>query len=164
MIDQATLKSQLDYDPLTGIFTWRVSRPGVKAGSRAGCKKGDGYVVITVARKQYLAHRLAWLFVFGFLPDEGMIDHEDGDPSNNAIRNLRPATGFQNQMNRRVSKASTTGVKGVSYSASRKKYQAIISANGKRKMLGYFSTVDLAARAYEAAADQLHGEFARPSS
>jgi len=158
MITQKELKEQLHYDPLTGIFTWRVSRPGVKAGKVAGCRR-DGYWVITLNRRGYGAHRLAWLYVHGTLPDE--VDHRDGDPGNNRIDNLRPATRAQNAANRGINKNNRTGFTGVSFIKARGKFQASIGINGKNVNLGMFDTAEDAAEARRKAAAETYGEFAR---
>jgi len=158
MITQEELKRQLHYDPATGAFTWRVSRPGVKAGKVAGANRGQ-YRVITVNRRTYGAHRLAWLYVHGNLPDE--IDHRDGDPSNNRIKNLRPATRAQNAANRGIFKNNKTGYTGVSFIQSRGKFQATIGVGGKNVTIGLFDTLEEAAAARSAATKKVHGEFAR---
>lgn len=49
----------LDYSPATGNFVWR------KSGGVAGCETANGYTVIGINGRLYLAHRLAWLVVHG---------------------------------------------------------------------------------------------------
>ncbi|MGE8141834.1 HNH endonuclease [Novosphingobium sp. NPDC080210] len=161
-ITQQQLREQLDYDPSTGVFTWVVSRPGVARGKVAGCIQGD-YVAITIHRRRYLAHRLAWLFENGHLPDEREVDHRDGDGLNNRIANLRLATRAQNGANRGVSRNSSTGHTGVSFIRSRGRFQATIGINGKNICLGQFKTLDEAVEARRLAASDMHGEFTRRS-
>lgn len=158
MISQRELREQLHYDPLTGVFKWRVSRPGVAAGKIAGNRR-QGYWVITIDRRTYGAHRLAWLYVHGTMPKE--VDHRDGDPGNNRLDNLRPATRAQNGANRRVCKSNKTGYTGVSFIKSRGKYQATIGINGKNVNLGLFDLLEEAVQARMAAAEKMHGEFVR---
>lgn len=67
----------LIYDPLTGEFTWKVSSPRRKAGSKAGGVSGAGYIYIGFQKRIYLAHRLAWFIMEGTVPD--YIDHIDGN-------------------------------------------------------------------------------------
>jgi hypothetical protein len=86
------LKSLLTYDPNTGIFIYNY-RHGAWAlkGSEAGRCDKDGYLIITINKKAYSAHRLAWLYMTGEHPKE-FIDHKDGNKSNNKFENLREAT------------------------------------------------------------------------
>ena len=82
------LRELLNYDPLTGVFSWRVNgrgRSGV--GTVAG---GSNHKRIAIDKKEYFVHRLAWLYVHGCWPTED-IDHINGDPSDNRIANLREA-------------------------------------------------------------------------
>ncbi|WP_292613113.1 HNH endonuclease signature motif containing protein, partial [Nitrobacter sp. 62-13] len=83
----ACVRELLHYDPETGRFTWRS---GQKAGRAAG-SIGGRYVQIMIGKKNYLAHRLAWLYVHDSPPLEE-IDHVNGDPRDNRINNLRLAS------------------------------------------------------------------------
>lgn len=93
------------------------------------------------------------------------IDHINQNKLDNRRTNLRMATKAQNLMNRGPNKNNTSGYKGVSHvhSSSRlktKQWKAQIVVSRKLKPLGYFSTPELAAMAYNAAALKYHGEFA----
>ena len=94
------LKQLLNYDPLTGIFTWVVSRNRrVKIGQIAGYLNSPIlHRRIEIDGKSYGAHRLAWLYVYGYFPC-GVVDHIDGNPSNNKITNLRECTQGENSRN-----------------------------------------------------------------
>lgn len=59
------LRKVLDYNPETGKFVRRIARSNQRAGTETGCINTLGYVVIMVDYKLYLAHRLAWLYVYG---------------------------------------------------------------------------------------------------
>lgn len=90
-------------------------------------------------------------------------DHADGDGLNNKKSNLRPATCSQNQANARKRKDNTSGFKGVSWHRRHKKWYACLSHQGKIRFLGLFEDAERAAQAYDSAAIELRGEFARPN-
>lgn len=160
MITQEQLKQILNYDPETGIFTWKISpRRAVHPGTVAGSENGHGYRQIFYRGKTYLSHRLAWLYVHGSLPPSD-IDHVDGNGLNNAITNLRLCTKTQNMGNRKPNKNNTSGYKGVSWDKRKKKFRAQIRQSGKCKFLGYFDTIEQAAEAYNQAAVVYFGSFA----
>lgn len=154
-ITSRELKAILAYDPLSGVFTWAIDRNRVKAGKRAGSiSSGRRYVMIN--KKMYFEHRLAWLYVYGKFPD-GVIDHIDGNPLNNAIANLRDVSVSVNQQNLKKAKAnSTSGLLGAIYDSFTGKYIARIKANGKSINLGRFSSPDDAHEAYLKAKRKLH--------
>lgn len=89
------------------------------------------------------------------------IDHKDGNGLNNTRGNLRIATHQQNACNRRLPSHNTSGHRGVSWAKFCQKWQARIQIDGKKKNLGYFATLEEAAQAYNKAAKEFHGEFAR---
>jgi hypothetical protein len=91
---------------------------------------------------------------------KGMVtDHENRDPLDCRRSNLRVVTKAESQWNKGPYKTNKSGYKGVSFDINRNLWQASITANGKRRFLGRFSTVKQAARAYDAAAAELHGEY-----
>lgn len=155
----------LDYDPITGVFTWKP-RPHDKrwtvryAGKQAGVLESSGYRQIKVRGKLRMAHRLAWLIMTGVWPEE-WIDHENLDRDDNSFDNLRQATKSQNHANRRAYRTSKTGLKGASFNARTGKYRAQISHGGKVYWLGAFETPEEAHAVYALAARERHGEFAR---
>lgn len=92
---------------------------------------------------------------------EGMdVDHIDGDGLNNTRANLRIATHQQNLCNRGMPRSNTSGFKGVCYNNSRRRWQAGIGLNGRNIYIGRFRTPEEAARAYDAKAKEIYGEFA----
>jgi len=154
------LRSDLDYDPETGHLTWKANRTGVSKGALAGKLEKNGYRRITVRRKVYLAHHLAWLHVTGHWPTK-TIDHIDGDPDNNSFSNLRQATMSQQQQNRKRHSTNKSGFKGVSKTSDGYSWRAAIRTNGKTMHLGRFKTPQEAHKIYCAAAEKYFGKFAR---
>mgnify|MGYP001596246970 CR=1 FL=1 len=92
ILSHKRLLEVLDYNPKTGIFTWkeRLSHR-IYIGDKAGCKRIDGYYIISIEGKRYYNHQLAWYYIYKEWLDVD-IDHKDRDTSNNSIKNLRPAT------------------------------------------------------------------------
>jgi hypothetical protein len=122
---------------------------------------GNGYIVIPVDGKQYPAHRLAFLYCTGEMPEE--IDHANGCRSDNRFANLRSCTRSQNNANRRSSGRNTSGYKGVTFSKANKAWIAAITVAGKHYYLGSFPDKTEAAKAYDKAAIEYFGEFATPN-
>lgn len=138
MITQKEIKRQLRYSPETGIFTNRIQRSSsALEGDVSGCPQIDGYLSIKVSGRSYLAHRLAWLYVYGFFP-ENEIDHIDRSPDNNRIANLREVSHQCNMRNRKVQRNNESGVAGVHRDTLRNKWRAKIKINYKTKNLGLF--------------------------
>jgi hypothetical protein len=151
------IRSRLDYDPTTGILTWRN---GPRCGKAAGHYNADGYVQIRLDGVLYQAHRLAWLHYHGSLPESG-IDHRDLNGSNNAISNLREADQTHNLANTKIRSNNKSGFKGVHFYKTRNKWVAVIKKRGTRTHLGYYDTPECAAQAYRDAAERLYGDYAR---
>lgn len=152
------LRELLHYDPETGVFTWRVNRRG---HTRQGDIAGSGSpVVICLDCRKYLGHRLAWLYMMDQWPS-ALVDHVDLDSANNRWSNLRAATKSQNSANRLAQRNSRSGVKGVYWNPECRKWGATICLNYKRAHLGLFDNIEDASRAYENAARERFGEFAR---
>lgn len=162
-LTQERLRELLSYDPYTGIFRWRMSRPKVSAGMVAGnVSKREGVVRITIDYKSYWGHHLAWLYVYGELPDKGdLIDHENTVRHDNRIRNLRIANKSQNGCNRSASKNSKTGIKNVCWNKIHKKWQVRVNLNGAIVYSHLNSCFGAAIKEAKEARKTYHGEFAR---
>lgn len=160
MISQAELRMLFQYNKATGNFIRKVKTAiATNVGDKSGYTNRQGYVQMRVHGKTYQAHSLAWLYVFGEIPE--LIDHIDGNRSNNAIANLRIADKSINGFNREKKSDSSSVFKGVLWSKKYGKWESKINAEGKRKHLGYFHCEQEAAHAYNKAAIELHGEYAR---
>ena len=105
--------------------------------------------------KTIMMHRLIVDAKIGQLSDH--INHNGLDNRN---ENLRICDRFQNQHNRKPNKNTSSKYKGVSFDKKRKKWYVKIECKGKRYRLGRFDCEIEAAKAYDAKARELHGEFA----
>lgn len=164
MLDPAMIREVFDYDPETGALTWRTLRPTRRrASSLAGSihpqSSGHVYILVGYQGRSYRAHRIAYAWMTGQWPP-ALIDHIDGDGTNNRWANLRPATHAQNNANKSKNR-SKAGLKGVSWYAARKCFRAQIVVGGRYIFLGYHATPQAAHAAYSAAAALHFGEFAR---
>ena len=110
---QDILKKYLYYDNQSGNFYWIKSKNSkTEAGQVAGSKTKHGYVVIGIDNKRYYAHRLAWLYVYGYMPK--LIDHINGHGLDNRLCNLRECTQIENMKNTSKPSTNKSGYKGVS--------------------------------------------------
>lgn len=89
------------------------------------------------------------------------VDHRNGDRLDNRRHNLRSSTRSQNCANQKVRSTNTSGFKGVGWKKDMAAWAARICVNYRRFHLGYFSSAEEAARAYDTAAQQYFGEFAK---
>lgn len=137
-LTQAMLKEMLGYDPLTGIFVWRVTKSNrAVMGKVAGYRQPSGYWAIKALGKLYRGHRLAWLWMYGRWP-ACEVDHVDRNRANNSFDNLRLATRQENMRN--------TDSKG--YRSRAGKWRAHITVSGRTIELGSFDTPAEARAAY----------------
>ena len=138
MPDLEDLRSHLRYEPSSGRF-FRQS------GKEAGCYT-ERYARVRFRGTRYLAHRLAWYYVYGKDPGELQIDHLNGDRHDNRIGNLDLVTARENTRRhcRKLVRDLPEGVQRTYYD----KYMAQASVNGKQKHLGVFSCPQQAHQAY----------------
>jgi hypothetical protein len=148
------LLSLLNYDKHSGVFTWSENQHRGVRGKNAGTIDKEGYLILSVKKKKYKAHRVAWFFSYGVFPYKE-IDHIDGNKLNNAIQNLREVTRSENQSNiYKPQSINKLGLRGVC--KHRNKFMADIKVNGKKVYLGLFDTAELAHQAYLNAKKELH--------
>ena len=162
MLSHERLLEVLNYDPNSGLFTWRRQlAPRGKLGTVAGnvsVTNGQSRRMIRLDGRLYLASRLAWFHVHGAWPT-GDIDHRDCDPMNNRIENLRDCTHAQNMRNLRP--RSRVGLKGVTFDKQRGKWVAQLRRPGSSSYIGRFDSPEAAHAAYREVAERELGEFAR---
>lgn len=140
----------LSYEPETGIFKWRKKTGNVRAGYVAGTLGRCGYVIISIKRRTYKAHRLAWLHVTGSWPTDE-IDHKNRIKTDNRFQNLRDCSGTENQHNTGLRSDNKSGNRGVRYDAKRGKWESRIRLCGKILHLGRFLSERDAVTAYQEA-------------
>lgn len=149
------LMDRLSYDPETGIFTRRVLRGGQKPGTIAGTLHWKGYIYIRLGNKKYYAHRLAFLYMTGSIPEQ--IDHVDCVRHNNRWSNLRAADSSINAQNlRSKNRANTSGFMGVTKRKDTGRFIAQISLNKKKFKIGSFGTAEEAHEAYLKKKREIH--------
>ena len=151
------IKSVLDYNPNTGVFTWKKRIANcVKVGEEAGANV-DNYVRIQIKGKSIYAHRLAFLFMGQ--PSPEYVDHINGVRSDNRWVNLRACSKSENNCNVRNRADNKSGIKGVDWHKMTSKWQARIQKSDKRVTLGFFDCIAHAACVRAVAEDKYHKEF-----
>ncbi len=141
-----SLIALVDYCPETGVFTNKLKRPGVAVGRILGTKLSNGYIALAIKGPKFLAHRLAWFYVYKVWP-KCYIDHIDRCRDNNAIINLREADEYENVHNIKMLVTNTSGFTGVGKMGNR--WQAKIYFNKQTIYLGCFDTPEEAHSARE---------------
>lgn len=156
--EELRLKEFLEYLPYTGEFIWKKTASNrAQAGSVAGTLNNDGYCVISLQNKLYLAHRLAFLFVEGYIPE--FVDHKNGVSSDNRFCNLRGCTIQENNWNTRISNKNTSGVKNVFWSKQKNKWFVKFKINKKQIHIGFYEDFELAKIAADYYRTVFHKEF-----
>ncbi len=159
-ITHAVLARTLEYDRGTGVFTWKhvdggnAARNSKYAGKSAGSTNRNGYVAIGVDGDIYLAHQLAWFYVYGVWPS-GEIDHKNGKRSDNRLANLRDISKADNLQNQRSAhKQNKSGLLGVYQFEGR--WRSCIKRQGRTRHLGVFDSAQAAHEAYVLAKREAH--------
>ena len=152
-LTQKRVKELFDYDPETGLLTRKSRRGSAKAGDVIKSVNSTGYVRLAIDSKQYSAHRVIWLWNYGYFP-ENQVDHINRVKGDNRLCNLREVSAACNVQNSCVSTRNSTGVKGVR--GCNQGYQASIMTARQRYSLIY--TKDFTeAVAHRLAAEQCLG-------
>ena len=169
-LTQDYLKECLIYDPIKGTFIWKI-RPQShfkstdKMNSSMICNiwnshyankfagntntNKNKYTNISIDKKSYPSHRLAFLYMEGYNP-EYEIDHIDRNKSNNKWSNLRHVTPTCNTQNKNIYKSNKTGVNGVSFISNENRWRVRITIHKKQVHLGYYTNfIDAVKARYE---------------
>jgi len=132
-----------------------------RPGDPAGRILPRGRWMVGFKGAQYYAHRVVYAIAHGADAWPLEVDHIDGNSSNNASGNLRACSRSENARNVGPNKRTKSAYRGVTQSGPSKRWTALISTNGKHRHLGSYVTEREAASAYNEAALELHGSFAR---
>ena len=147
------LRKLLDYNPETGVLTWRergielfadvpersricASWNARFANKPVTCTK-DGYLVVRIFAINLRAHRVVWAMHHGRWPED-QIDHVNHDRADNRLENLRHVGRVENARNMSLRHDSKSGVTGVSWIAKRQRWYASIWTGGRTKNLGFY--------------------------
>ena len=150
---QKYLREAFDYDPKTGVLTWR-ERPlshfkserigkgtntryaGKRAGVEVELPKPKGYRLreVGVAGVVWEEHRVIWKWMTGRTPT--VIDHKNRNAADNRWGNLREVSRCENNRNSSIRSNNTSGFCGVSQRARTGKWRAYYSHNSERRYLG----------------------------
>ena len=141
LITQEIVREFLDYDPETGILTWKnrdrkwfpsdgiykswnTRVAGKEAFTRLHTK---GYLQGAIFHKTYKAHRIIWLYMKGEWPDQ--IDHINHNKEDNRWYNLREVSNQENSKNQSQYITNTSGCTGVYWHKQGRKWVAQIKVD-----------------------------------
>lgn len=175
VVTPEVLRALLRYDRDPGKLYWKKRHPSTFANARAAACwtarfSGEetfvrlgrgGYLTGNLFKRALLAHRVAWAIETGSWP-RGALDHVNGDRTDNRFCNLREATRSENARNSRP-RAGASKFKGVTWHEKSEAWRARIRLNGRNASLGLYPSEVDAAKAYDAAAREHFGDYARPN-
>ena len=155
----------LRVDPSTGLLFWKERTCDSFAGDHARASHSAnhwnvlrsgkaalnfttalGYKSGNIGGKFFFAHRVVFALVHRRWPED-LIDHINGDRSDNRPANLRDSSHLENQRNKKRPITNTSGGVGVQWIADRRQWRAVIKVGGRAKHLGMFCTLSEAAAA-----------------
>lgn len=151
---QELLTALFVYDAETGkVYHRSTGAEAFTTVDPAGYRHGK------VGRIKYQAHRIIWKMVTGADPDT--IDHINHKHGDNRLVNLRDCSIAENSRNYAKPPGRTSKFRGVSRGGPKSKWRVHISSGSAGKFsLGAYASEIEAARAYDRAARELHGQFA----
>lgn len=150
---------RINYHPDTGLFIWSNSeKNGHRIGREAGCISKIGYRVLKVEGERILAHRLAWFIHYSEEPPR-MIDHVNGNKTDNRIDNLRAATHKQNMQNKKRRIDNASGCPCVYQDKRNGNWCVCIRENKKKHYFSGMESYEEAVNKYQEVAKAVFGDF-----
>lgn len=163
----------LSYDPKTGFLTWKPRPPEWfpypysarawntrYAGKVAGTVGSHGYRYVSFFGSKHQAHRIILTMINGVAPPEE-VDHINGCRDDNRLTNLRLVTRSQNHMNSRLSRRSSTGVKGIKKRKDCNRWEVRVrDPISKKYVASLHATFEEAVQTVKSRRVRLHKEFA----
>ncbi|MEN1919816.1 HNH endonuclease [Enterobacter asburiae] len=130
-----------------GNLVWAIKPANrVKIGDVAGCLS-DGYRRFEYSGCQYLAHRIVWEMINGPIPEGMEVDHINHVRADNRIENLRLISQSDNARNKSLPSTNTSGEIGIHWNKKLSKWHVQINADGKRKFVGVYESMEEAKQA-----------------
>lgn len=137
-----------DYNPASGDLLWRnPTSTRCAVGDRVGVMASNGRRYVGVDGIKYLAHRIAWLYVHGALPDAN-IAAKNENYDDLRLDNLYPQSFSETATRNQTRRTNTSGIRGVIWDKDKGKWRAEITRDYQRIMLGRFDTREEAHDAY----------------
>lgn len=128
-----TVRHRLDYDPLTGVFRWKV-RPtsNIPAGSRAGCSNPSGWMIV-IFGVVHRARRLAWIYTHGTIPEGMEVRVKNRDENDLRLCNLELSTVRQRMERHPKHSNNQVGAAGIwkQVSGSHTRFRAKLCREGR---------------------------------
>ena len=144
-------------NPKTGVLTWNVNKERIKIGNVAGTIGVDGYRLVGLEGITYYAHRICYCIYHGKQPI--VIDHINGDKSDNRLANLRSCSKSQNTMNAKMKSNNTSGHTGVTWCKRSEKWYAQLMSKGRYMGFGLHADIKDAVEARKQAEIKYFGKY-----
>lgn len=136
-ISYASIKDVVEYDESSPTFLrYKVARANgsIPAGAVAGSFDSDGYGQIYIKDRIYKTHRIIYCLISQQDLDSNLvIDHIDGNKSNNNINNLRLTTCSENTRNIVWESVKPTNTGERAISLRDESYRVLWTENGKQR-------------------------------
>jgi hypothetical protein len=139
------------------LFRKKSVSNNTKVGDKVGTLTAQGYVQVKIKGKLHSAHHIVYKMTNN--REAILLDHIDGNKSNNKIDNLREVTKSQNAINSK-GRDNKSGCKNVLWQKSRQNWLVKLHINGKQKYIGEFKDIELAELVAIEARNKFHKEFA----